>query len=787
MRRAGRSRLLVALPLLAAMLSFRIAAAQEGAAAEPPTIDEVRFEGLTRIDRETAARRIVTKAGDRLDRERLSGDIRSLFATGAFEDVQVVARPADGGRVVLVFRVKERPAVDQILIQGNDEVDEEDIRKKITIRTATILDVQKVESSADAIREHYVEQGYFLAEIDWRLVPKPDNLVDVVFVVREHAKVKVRTIEFVGNLRVPASELKAVMATQEGNLLGFLTGKGMFSREMFEEDVRRLEFFYNTKGYAEARIDPPVVMLSRDRQFITISITVHEGEQYTVGKVSIETPPGEEMLFPVEELRKKLTLKPGQIFNALNVQRDDMTLGDLYKDLGYAFATVSNPHVLHREQRLIDFTYLIQKGEKARFGRIDIIGNDGTRDWTIRRELRVYEGDLYSETKLRESEARVKRLGFFEKVEIRPKPGRTTAEVDLTVEVKERQTGAFTVGAGISSIENFMFQAQVSKQNFLGRGQNLSLQATLSSLRTIFMLSFEEPYLFDTDFTMALDLYNYEILFFNFTRATKGVDLTLGRRLSTELKLPSPWEIGLSATYKLEGVDVSTGGQKGVSDIPVAYLTQSGITSSIMGTVWFDSRDDKMFPTKGNLSSASLEWAGGAIGSDFQYMRAKLKSRQYFPLFLGAVLKISGEFGWIGNPGGSAAVPLFERFFVGGIFTIRGFERYSLGPTIPTGSARDPGAYLYPFNIGGNKQLLFTSEVEFPIFTPIGIRGVVFFDAGNAFDDDEPVNIIDLRTSAGFGIRWWSPIGPLRFEWGFPLRPHEGEPPMVFEFNIGTF
>ncbi|MBM4396930.1 MAG: outer membrane protein assembly factor BamA [Deltaproteobacteria bacterium] len=772
---------------LAVFLASPLPAGAQDAPLDAPAVAEVRFEGLSRIDRETALKHVTSKPGQPLDRERISTDIRKLFAIGAFEDVQAVAKPTPEGGIALVFRVKERPAVDAILVEGNDEVDEEEIRKKITIRTASILDVKKVESSADAIREHYVEQGFFLAEVDWRLNAKPDNLVDVVFVVREHAKVKVRSVEFVGNHKVAAADIKTIMATQEGTLLGFLTGKGMFSRELFEEDIRRIEFFYNTKGYAEAKVDPPVVMLSRDRQFITVSITVHEGEQYTVGKVTIEAPPGEELLFPVEDLRKTLALKPGELFNALHVQRDDMTLGDMYKDLGYAFATVSNPHVLHREQRLIDFTYLLQKGEKARFGRIDIIGNDGTRDWTIRRELRVFEGDLYSETKLRESEARIKRLGFFEKVEIRPKPGRTMTEVDLAVEVKERQTGAFTVGAGISSIENFMFQAQVSKQNFLGRGQNLSLQATLSSLRTIFMLSFEEPYFLDTDFTFAMDLYNYEILFFNFTRATKGLDVTFGRRRSHELKLPSPWEIGLSVTYKVEGVDVSTGGQKGVSDIPVAYLTQSGITSSIMGTAWFDSRDDKMFPTKGNLSSASLEWAGAGIGSDFQYMRAKVKSKQYFPLILGSVLKISGEFGWIGNPGGSQAVPLFERFFVGGIFTIRGFERYSLGPTIPTGSARDPGAYLYPFNIGGNKQLLFTSEIEFPIFTPIGIRGVVFFDAGNAFDDDESINIIDLRTSAGFGIRWWSPIGPLRFEWGFPLKPHPGEPPMVFEFNIGTF
>ena len=352
--------------------------------ADGETIAEVRFDGLARIDRETAQRRIRTAAGGTIDRAVIAEDIKSLYALGAFDDIRVLARTVEGGEAV-VFVVTERPAIDQILVEGFDEVSEEDIRKKITLRSAAILDTRRVERNAESIKEHYVEQGFFLAEIDWRLVTKPDNLVDVVFVIREHAKVKVQSIEFTGNTNVPASEIKPFLVTQEGNLLGFLSGKGMFSRELFEDDVKRVEFFYNTKGYAEVRVDPPIVMLSRDRKYITISITVHEGLQYNVGKVTIDG----DLVLPREELQKKLALKPGQLFNALNVQKDDALLADLCKDEGYAFATVGNPHVLHREERLIDLSYVIQKGEKARFGRIDIIGNDGTRDWTIRRELRT--------------------------------------------------------------------------------------------------------------------------------------------------------------------------------------------------------------------------------------------------------------------------------------------------------------------------------------------------------------------------------------------------------------
>jgi len=738
-----------------------------------PTIETIRFKGLVRFDRETARRYVQSAKGSPLDPSTVSSDIKSLFGTGAFEDISALTRPLEAG-VALVFILKERPAVDRVRVRGNDEIDTEDIEKKITVRSSTILDVRRVERSAQAIRDHYVSEGYFLSEIDWKLEEKPGNLVDVVFVIREHAKVEVQRIEFVGNHKVDSEDIREVMATKQGSILGFLTGQGTFSPVLFEDDVKRVELFYNTKGYADVKVDPPVVMLSRDRQFIVISISVHEGEKYNVGKVGIDG----DLLFEKEELLEKLVLKTGDVFNVQNVQVDNMTLTNLYKDQGYAFATVANAHDLHEEEREIDFTYVLQKGEKAHFGRIDIIGNKDTRDWTIRRELRIYEGDMYNESMLQKSKARVKRLGFFESVDIKPRPGRRPDEVDVVVEVKERQTGSFTVGAGISSIENFMFQAQISKKNFLGRGQNLSLMAVLSSLRTIFQLSFEEPYLFDTNWTLGFDAYNYEMLYYNFTKKTRGASLTIGHRITDEF--------GLSASYKLEGVDITSGGQEDPLDVPVANMFEKGLISSLTATAYYDSRDDRLFPTKGNLSRISLEWCGPQLGADFEFIKVVASVRQYFPFILDSVLKLSGTYGYVGNPGGGS-VPLGERFYVGGIFTVRGFERYSLGPKIGAGSARDPAAFQVPFTIGGNKELIFSAEVEFPIFMPVGIRGVVFFDAGNAFDDDEQVNPLDLRTAVGLGIRWWSPIGPLRFEWGFPLRPRDGEPPMVFEFNIGTF
>ncbi len=749
------------------------ARSQEALAQTAPLVTDLRFEGLVRIDVETARRRIRSAAGRNLDQAEVSADLKSLFSTGAFDDASARVETAGSG-VALVFVLHERPAVEKVRVEGNKEVSEDDVRKKIQVRPATILDLERVEQSADAIKEHYVEQGFFLAEVNWRLVQLPDNLVDVVFVIREQAKVKVQRVEFLGNENLGADEIKKIMQTQEGSLLSFLTGKGTFQKEQFDEDIQRIGFFYNTKGYAEVRVDPPVVMLSRDRRFITISIAIHEGVQYRVGKVNVTG----DLLKPAEEILKKLALKPGQTFNAFDVQKDIQQLGDRYKDVGYAFASIGNDTELHQAERLLDFTYVIQKGELAHFGNIDIVGNDGTRDWTIRRELRIFEGDLYNETKLRDSEARIKRLGFFENVTVKPRPGQRPDSVDVTVEVKERQTGAFSVGAGFSSAENFLFQAQISKQNFLGRGQSLKLETTLSSLRRFFIFSFDEPYLFDTNWTFGFSAYNTDMSQYNFYQASKGLDFTFGRRFADYFSL--------AATYKLEGVDVRAGGIKGVGDVPVANLDQVGITSSLALTAAFDNRDDRMFPTKGNVSSLSLEWSGSEIGSDFDYIRINARSRQYFPIIWGIIGKVAASWGYIFSPKGHP-LPIFERFQVGGIFTVRGFERASLGPSIPVGSSRDPSAWPTAFKIGGTQQLVLNIEAEFPIFQQIGVRGVVFFDAGNAYDDGQWPNPLKMRTAMGFGIRWTSPIGPLRFEWGFPLKREKGEPPVVFEFNIGTF
>ncbi len=754
---------------------FDTAWAGQRSAMVGPIIREIRFVGLLRTDRDTVMRQLGSAVLSELKPEQVSRDIKTLYRMRAFKNIEVRVIPEDDG-VVLVFKVEEYPAVALVKTEGNKKIDNDKLREKISVKESTILDMVKVENSVKAIRDHYVEEGYFLAEVTFRLDPKPDNVVDVIFVVREYAKVKVRSIEFLGNNNLTDEELKKFMQTQEGNLLSILSTKGIFAQEMLDMDMRRLEFYYNTKGYAEVRFELPIVMLSRDRKHIAITITVHEGPKYNVGKVDV----GGDMLFPKEELTSKLLLKEGDVFNAENIQKDIIWLMTKYKDEGYAFCNVGNTTSLDKsvEPPLINFTYIVQMGSRARIARIDITGNEGTRDWTIRRELRMYEGDLFNETAMKKSEARIRRLGFFEEVEITPRQGDAADLVILTVKVKERQTGAFSIGAGFSSVENFLFQAQISKQNFLGRGQSLRLEASLSSIRKYFVFSFDDPYFFDTDWTFGFSAYNRDYVNYTFDENSTGLNLTIGRRFADYFSI--------AATYRLEMVDVKAGGQENFFDVPVANMNLNGLTSSLTVTLAFDNRDDRMFPTKGNVTTLSMEWAGSEIGSSFDYIRFRASTKQYFPLFLGAVGKVSLRYGYIFNPKGGP-VPIFQRFQAGGIFSIRGYEQASLGPSIPVGASRDPASSLSYFTIGGDKELIFNFEVEFPIIKTMGIKGVVFFDAGNAFDDTEWPNPLNFQFAAGLGIRWWSPIGPLRFEWGFPINPREGDPPYVFEFNIGAF
>jgi outer membrane protein insertion porin family len=769
-------------------------------AAGDEKIIELRIEGNRRVEPEAIRRALKQKVGDIFDREKTVEDLRSLWGLNYFSDVQLLLQRTAGPGVIYVIRVVERPAVRQIKLEGNEELSRDDFKEQIDLKPYSILDLDAVRRNAKKIQDKYIEKGFFLAEVTYRLDPvtptapvpprrgapvirpQSGDEVDVVFVIREHAKVQVKSINFLGTSKVPASDLKAVMFTREGGWLSFLTGEGTYREEIFQRDLTIIQAVYYDRGFINVKVDRPTVSLSPDKRFIFITIKVEEGEAYSIGTLDFSG----ELLVSKDQLRKMMSSREHELFNRSKLGHDISAFTDVYLDQGYAYANITPVTQVHPEARVVDLTFDFQKGRKVYIERIDILGNTKTRDKVIRRELRVYEGELFSGTGLRKSKERVTALGFFETVEINHKPGSDDSKVVVQVEIKEKATGTFQVGLGFSNVENFIFTAQIAQNNFLGWGQTAALSAQLSSLRSFAQLSFLDPYFFDTNFIFSIDLYRVQADYQGFVRDALGGDVSLGYHLFED--------VIANLTYTREYVKVDPG--RGFDQIPLANRFRNGTTSSLRLSGSWDRRDNRLFPSRGFFHFASVEVAPSFLGGSYLFARYSAYSRFYFPLFWGFVFKTNTTFGYIQQLDANSPVPVSELYFLGGINTVRGYLLRSITPTINVGSSSRPDAPLVnTFGIGGNKQVVFNFELEFPIFEKVGIKGVVFYDAGNAFAATQPwfhdaqyPLFLGLFHSVGFGLRWFSPIGPLRFEWGFPLYRRPGiDQPVLFEFTIGNF
>jgi outer membrane protein insertion porin family len=728
-----------------------------------------------------------------------------VWKLGFFEDIQVEINEDAKGRAELVFVVREKPVIRKIYVSGAHEVGLDKINEVLDIKRDTIIDLAKVKRNVEKVKDLYVEKGYYLAEVGYDIQRKDENHVDLYFNVDEHAKVEVRQIRFLGNQHLTSDELKSAMGTQEGGWLSFLTSTGTYREDAFDRDVLLITAYYYDHGYINVKLGRPEIELSADKRYLYITIPIEEGEPFKIGKIDFKG----DLLLPKDEYFHRMSVHAGEWFNRSKLATDIQKLNDLYKDAGYAFVNVQPLTAIDTNARTVEVVFDVQKGNLVYFGKINIRGNTKTRDKVIRREMRVYEGELYNQTRLDRSKHLVQALGFFEKVELSTKADANDPnKLDVNIEVTERATGTFQIGAGFSSYENFIGQAQVSQNNLFGRGTTLQLQAQISSLRQLFTLRYLDPYFLDTRLTFAFSLYNSLLFYPSFNKTSRGGDLTWGYLLTDHLRV--------FGTYKLEFVSTQsnqsalTGSAIGLPGLPsatVANLFRSGFTSAIRLSMNYDTRDDRMFPKKGMFHSVSLEAADPLIASQAVYTRVGGYARFYQPIWGPFIFRLNAEAGLVTSRS-SQGVPIYERYFVGGINTIRGYQLYSLGPKINAASATDPSAPLTLFPLGGNLQLILNTEIEFPILSAVQIKGVVFFDAGNAYNTEgkycnsqfavsnipdvfNPCNsyptFTNLRYSVGFGFRWFSPIGPLRFEWGIPLNRQKGEDPIVFEFTIGNF
>lgn len=760
---------------------------------------DVRIVGTRRVEADVVRAAISEKKGAPYDPRTVARDVRALMKLGYFSDVEV-DREGDPNEPVLVYNLTERPTVAEVKHEGNEELSNDDLKDTIELKPFDLLDLAKVQKDVKKIQDKYVEKGYFLAEVTYRLEKKPDNQVNVVYVINEKAKVLVREVRFVGNEHVSADEILQYMQTRPGDYLSFVTGTGTFKEDAFDHDLQAVSAVYLDRGYVTVKVGKPTLSLSPDKRYIYITIPVEEGEQYTIGSVKFSG----QLLGQEPALWKVVKSKEGELFVRSRVGQDLFALGDVYRDLGYAYANVTPLTAADPVKRLIDLNYEVQPGQQVHFERIEFVGNERTRDKVIRRELRIYEGELFNGSALKTSKNRVTALGYFETVEITTKPGSADDKIVAIVEVKEKSTGTFQLGAGFSSYENFVLTGQIAQQNFFGWGQSLSLQVQWSSIRQLGQIQFVEPYFLDTKWTFAFDVYANEGIYTSFTRRAVGGNVTWGYELSGL----APYfsfarnleDVRLLATYTDEHVNVNNAATGVVSN-----SLSSGTTSSLRLTLQVDKRDNRIFPTAGLYGSVSLEAAPpflspeAIFGQTYQFTRASLDLRAYHPFPKGFVGRLRLTAGAIRAWDSSHPVPISELYYVGGINSVRGYRYLSISPIRRIMSSFDPLATTTTVAIGGDWDLVINSEIEFPVVEKVGLKGVVFFDAGNSYSyrkDPFELSGYDrpLYMSLGFGFRWQSPVGPLRFEWGFPLNrrrdPITGtwiDQPVDFEFTIGNF
>ncbi len=778
-------------------------------------ITEINVRGARRVEDADILATMRLRTGVPCRDGNIRVGARRLWRLGIFEDLRVDGEPDDEGGIALTITVQERPAIRRVRHVGNSGVNDEDIEEKINLREGEVLSIPDVRTQVTRLRDLYAEEGYFLAQIDYEIVTPEghEGEVDVVFNIVEGEEVSVRQIRFVGNENVDSETLLGFMETSETGFFSFISDGDTFDRSKFDDDVTRLQLYYYNEGYLAMRTGAPQIELSGDRRYIDITIPIDEGPRFRIGEIRIreENADGVE-IDPIggpEAIREEIALDDGAWFNRTTIAEGIQNVTRTYRDEGYARVEIVPDTELDEETRVVDVIIQIRRGPVVYIERIEIGGNTKTRDRVIRREFLIEEGDRYSQTLLEASRNRVQALGYFERVDMGEEDAGSENLIRITVEVGERATGTFQVGAGFSSIEQFILTAQIEQQNLFGRGQTLSLNAQLSGVRQFIQARFFEPWFLNTQWSMGVDGFRTTRQFQAFNRESMGAGITFGhpifdRRLQRQLRV--------SAGYRIERIDISDRTQSfgNTNALGATAFTQSslhnrfrdGRTSSFRFGITWDSRDNRIFTRNGWFASYSAEVAESFIGSENIFVRQDAFVRFYQALVGSVVFKINTNVGLITSRADDG-VPIFERYYLGGIFNIRGYGLNVLGPRVGIPTVLDPGANVSSrgFAVGGNLQAYYQMELEFPILESAGIRGVVFHDAGNAWNleptfcqapetadadpTSAPCGFGGIRTSIGFGLRWFSPLGPLRFEWGFPLARREGEDRSRFEFTIG--
>lgn len=742
------------------LLALTITAGSVAYAQESPLVNKIEIQGLKRIEEGAVKAKISQKTGDPVSRDKIDEDIKSIFKMGYFDDVRVEIDAFEGG-VKLVYVIKEKPAIIRVDFQGNKEFDDSKLKEKITVTPGSIADTVLIQDNALKLKKFYEEEGYWLANIVPVTKKVSEDELTLTYQIDEGSKIKIRKIIIEGSNSISASKLKKAMETKEWWLFSFVTSAGYYKKEQMEGDVERIKDLYFNQGFLKVIVAEPEVAVDQDRRGMTITIRVSEGEQYRISSMDFTG----NKAFDNETIRKKISITPSSVFSKNLLGKDIQAISALYTENGYALAAVTPDLLPDDRNKTVAVILSISEGDKYRIGRIEVSGNTKTRDNVIRREFRFDEGETYDSSKLRRSYERINNLNFFESVEVVPKPKYEAKTVDLEVRVKERPTGFLSVGGGYSSVDKFIATADLTQGNLFGKGQYLKIKGELGGRSSLYEISFRDPWFLNKPVSFSTGIYKTTREYIEYDKEAFGLYLSLGKSLSEY------WRGDIS--YNFEKATISNVDAE--ASAIVRDQEGSRITSSISPSVTRDTRDSYLDPMRGSRHAVSFTFAG--LGGSNAFIKGSLDSAWYFPWGQTSFM-VRGRLGYARGIFGKK-LPLYERFYVGGIYSIRGLGFGEAGPRDP--KTNDP--------IGGTEELIFNTEYIFPILPEMKLKGVVFFDAGNSYDEFRVPDIGLLRYTTGLGLRWISPMGPIRIEWGYNLHkdPKRDESSSKFEFAFGSF
>lgn len=723
-------------------------------------IKKIEVTGNRRIETSTIISKISLKAGDAWSAGLIREEIQRLYETDFFDDIRVVSDKSDDG-VTLTFIVKERPILREVHYDGNEKITTDKLKEKVTFITGVPVSQKQIKENVERLRELYREDGYYEATIIPVVSKSADDSVSVSFFIKEGKKIKIREIRVTGTVRISESSLLKIINTKRYKVLtSWITDSGIFKEVEAQNDADRIRDYYLDHGYVHIQVSGPDMEILEGGQWMRLNFHVTEGEQFRIRNIDFK---GND-IFEGDEIKQKIRLRNGMIFSRKTL-RDDMGLiTDMYGEKGYAFANVLPDIRPDDPSKVIDITFNIDKGEKITVRRINISGNEKTRDKVIRREVRLSEQGYLDTSSLKRSFQRLNNLNFFENVEIVPDTV-SRDMVDLNIRVREKPTGAFSMGGGYSSVYGLVGMLDVTEGNLFGRGELLKVKGEFGELRTSYDITFKEPWFMDRPTSVTVNMFDTVRTFDAYNVNSRGGNIGLGRSFGEY------WSGGI--TYGIQNITV--GGEP-----PAGLEKGTTTTGSLITSVTRDTRDNYWDPRSGNRHNLSLEYADSFLGGDNIFAKYILDTTWYYPMIFDTAVMFHGRYGE-GKGFRGDDLPANEKFYVGGIYTVRGFD-YGRATT-PSTVSGDP---ILGDLLGADKELIFNIEYIVPLVKDARINGVLFFDAGSGFGKDDSITTSDLRTSAGGGFRWFSPIGPLRLEWGYNLDPRPGERQGIWEFSIGS-